>query len=232
MELICVLEFVNTILAMKKKAKIKYVEDGEHGAGFLLATAADGFTPGSGLTIAHDLLEHFPKDSGKVHEEAMAFGAILWIRGMNNFFQRNTPGYSMSGDIANQFTEFGGCMPFTKKVNLTKDIDEEIPRWLNEGVNLAWAEIESNLDDASDNMEAHTETQDEFTNWSNEWVKWALYGYKRVQARYKDIDSWNVFEVFQDIMKAVDKLKPEYDGQEFVIHYGTEGTTIHEKEYA
>lgn len=217
---------------MQKKATIKYCKSGDYGDGFLLATAPDGFTPGRGLTIAHDVLEHFPKDSGQVHEEAMAFGAIMWIRGMNGFFTRNSPGYNMSSDIADQYLRYKGvCIPFTKRVNLTRDIDEEVPRWLEEGINLAWAEIEGQLDLDSENGDEYAEQEEEYNEWSEEWMKWALYGFKRVQRRYKDIDSWNLCQVFQDIMKAVDGLQPEYDGQEFILRYGINGATITEKEY-
>jgi hypothetical protein len=209
---------------MQKRVTIKYCERGEYGAGFLLANAPDDFTPGGGLTIAHDVLEHFPKDSGQVHEEAMAFGAILWIRGMNGFFTRNSPGYNMSVDIAMQFREFGDCIPFTKRVNLTEDVDSEIFEWIEEGIKLAWKEM-AHLDEDMVDKKA------EFDVWCENWRKWCLYGYKKVQQRYKSVESWNLMQVFQDIMEAVDNLRPEYDGQEFIMRYGTNGCHITEKEY-
>jgi hypothetical protein len=123
-----------------------------------------------------------------------------------------------------QFREFGDCIPFTKRVKLTEDVDSEIFEWIEEGIELAWKEM-AHIDEGMMDRKA------EFDAWCVNWRKWCLYGYKKVQQRYKNVEGWNLCQVFQDIMKAVDNLSPEYDGQEFILRYGINGCHITEKEY-
>lgn len=66
--------------------------------------------PGNGMTLAHDILEHFPKDTGTMEEEMMALGAGLFVR--NDDYFGNMPPYSgdFAVNFASDFPNF--CMYF------------------------------------------------------------------------------------------------------------------------
>ena len=42
--------------------------------------------PLGGMSVAHDMLEHFHNDQGSVYEELMALGASYYVRGETGFF--------------------------------------------------------------------------------------------------------------------------------------------------
>lgn len=46
----------------------------------------EGFDPGWGLGVAHDTFEHRTCDNGSWPQEIMAFGAMLYIRGLSGYF--------------------------------------------------------------------------------------------------------------------------------------------------
>lgn len=72
-------------------------------------TEAWALEPADPWLCAHDILHHLPTDSGHVHEEAMTFGAELWMEyataGLNAISWDNlagvlSDGYRCSADLA------------------------------------------------------------------------------------------------------------------------------------
>src|SRR5258706_10369581 len=67
-----------------------------------------GMDPLSGMAVAHDCMEHFPKvgQADGVAEEFMALGAALWIRGDTGYWANNyhTPGANIGADARDIFS--------------------------------------------------------------------------------------------------------------------------------
>jgi hypothetical protein len=61
--------------------------------------------PLQGMATAHDVLEHFPGDTGSAEGELQALGAALWLRGLGGYWYRysnayeKNPGKQVAGDL-------------------------------------------------------------------------------------------------------------------------------------
>ena len=81
--------------------------------GWKLRGSAEGFDPFiDGLGIAHDCLEEWRGGGDQIHDELMAFGVMIWIRGVTGFFDTHafntSPVYHISSgwdDLAHHVIE-------------------------------------------------------------------------------------------------------------------------------
>lgn len=91
------------------KYDFKLEEHEEFGYVGLKAMFMRGAEPATGLTCAHDIIEHFRGLNLDSDSEAMALGATLYIRGMTGWFRRGpyhkSIGHAISGDLARLYAD-------------------------------------------------------------------------------------------------------------------------------
>lgn len=80
-------------------------EHEEMGFSGFVVKGMDFTDPGTGMTIAHDLLEHSPADRGTIEEELMALGAAMYVRG-EDYWNRSGSYTRMPENIASDFPMF------------------------------------------------------------------------------------------------------------------------------
>lgn len=106
-------------------------QDGEYGEGWLMIGAPSSFVPSSGVTIAHDILEHRRGDKGTCEEELMALGASLYIRGIGGFWEGN-PGEVIADDILNEvgmhYEAISNGIQSHREIQLK---DKEVEGWIS-----------------------------------------------------------------------------------------------------
>ena len=160
--------------------------------------------PLQGMAVAHDILEHFPDDTGSSEEELMALGASIYVRDHGLYFSsvgrsRPDPGYQMSTDIVEQ----------------KRYMDErgESYRLRDPGTTLRCAPIEGFIEAAREAVQKEArcfftyEEVPEFLR-SSEWFKiagWLRKGYRRAKRRYRCTTSYHLCCLFRDIEQQVDR---------------------------
>lgn len=70
--------------------------EGDYGEGWRV-DRLPSYDPVRGFGVAHDSLEHVRLD-GTIEDEAMAFGCILWGRGLGGYWKSSTFGRAMADD--------------------------------------------------------------------------------------------------------------------------------------
>ena len=152
---------------------IIYDEDHESGAkGFRVRGM--GFTePGGAMTLAHDLLEHFPNDKGTLEEELIAHGAMLHIRHPYYWGGNTKTAEAIGGGfefIDSYFRDTGASFrPCGKTKPLSDDLEYEL-----ESIYLAGLTSFDNNDQ-------------EVASWMNDQeavMGWLRKGYRKAVRRY------------------------------------------------
>jgi hypothetical protein len=124
---------------MKVVRRFKWVEDSDFGAGFAPTHIPQADPVFSGMTAAHDVLEHLFDKVGDFEGEMMALGAMHLVRAdMDN----KLPMYELQyGDISNFVGDLlrgkHECKPPKKAVKLRQDHrfdSEEMLLWIRRGI--------------------------------------------------------------------------------------------------
>jgi hypothetical protein len=158
----------------------------------LQAMFMKGAEPAEGFTCAHDIMEHFQGIALDSDSEAMALGAMLYIRGHGGYFNRRpgfrSVGYLMSSDVARLFTDPG----------VTQTIEEEAEAWIEEAIRLGLREIEDERYDDTD-PRPHSE-------WGK-WVRgWLRKGYRKARKRYT-LDPMTLCDTFERMTEGLDNAR-------------------------
>ncbi len=179
----------------------------EEFGGFGWQMRGSGFMePLGGLAVAHDCLEHFKGDSGGIHEEFMAFGAMLYIRGEGGYWQLKGDyrgaGEHMSGDLGGLLFDFfmDEAGKFVEKAPRTNKIDEHLEDEISLAIKEARAELLSH-------REEDRESVDSFLKDFRAWVR---IGYRKACKRYQAaICPEELSYMFSDIEKQADDMLNE-----------------------
>jgi hypothetical protein len=167
--------------------------------------------PLGGMAVAHDVLEHFPGDGGGVHDELMALGAALFVRG-RYYFGNNGGNPSPEDNISADFPElfhhvihedFALRRPPKSKRTY---VDEE----LQEIVRLGFRKI----------RDAYPEDALENKTWldHDRWLGWLRRGYRRAVRRYRDCPDHAVCGMFLRIEELADRaIKQGEEGDRFTV---------------
>lgn len=83
--------------------KFVWGEDKEFGGEGWIPEGMPDFNAGVGMTMAHDVLEHFSADDASIEAEFMAFGSTLYIRAEGSYWANTNsyivdPAHHMSSD--------------------------------------------------------------------------------------------------------------------------------------
>lgn len=73
---------------MAKVYRFTAKEHEDHGILGWLQKGKPGFDPGSGMIVAHDILEEFPSGQDQPQDELLALGCAYWLRGEGGYFHR------------------------------------------------------------------------------------------------------------------------------------------------
>lgn len=168
--------------------------------------------PLGGMAVAHDILEHFPKDDGSAEGEFMALGASLWIRGEAGYYSNGTPEENVASDFPLIFDVVNyqsNCPSFRTPPRHRADehVEELADNVLQKASKLLREEREISI---------HQTDRDKI-------ARWLTYGYVKAYRRYKAIDRhfspyevcYSLFKPIQD--KADNLLKVASEGMQLQV---------------
>ncbi len=187
-------------------------EHEEHGFRGLQALFMPGAEPASGLTAAHDIMEHFRGVDLDSDGEAMALGAMIYTRGKAGYWQRNqtpynSPGRVMAGDVARLWQERGQWGDITDPGRTTRIDDEEVEYWIEQAIVHARKEIR---DDFCGGFDEDWSAHNPPSQWGN-WVRgWLRKGYRRAMKRYT-LSSFTLADTFRRMEASLDEALKHAD---------------------
>jgi hypothetical protein len=175
------------------------------------------FDPLMGLTVAHDILEHFPNGTESPADEFQALGAAYFIRGETGYMQRN-----------------GNINPPAK--HIASDFPDIFQHIIHENMSLPYAPKTRKIDlDYVENFiaatlqEAEKLLKEEFGDWDDfieralellpRVADWIRIGYRRAARRYSRWQD-NAVEIFDQISEKADKaLKRAEIGDKLIVSF-------------
>lgn len=172
------------------------------------------FEPLVGMTVAHDIMEHFPRDNGTLAAEWQAFGAMLRIRHEGNWWAGQGGRYTEFGDQT-----YVDLFDHYRKVCWKELSVDEAPRTvkLEDDLEEQLAKMVANFRrELSNECDKRTYNVD---NFCKNLVSWMRIGYRKACKRYQDIPAWKLCEMFSEIADKADKLLKEdiFEGAEMVV---------------
>lgn len=189
-----------------KRYKFTVAEHHDHGSlGFKPSWYPAG-DPLGGMAVAHDILEHFPKDDGSAEGEYQALGSALWLRGDSGYFQSRGNVNPPEVHLASDFPMIWGIQGYVKECPLVRD--SELMETCREIVRLGVKNIQEESSTTPPSAIARENI-----------ARWMAKGYKRAQKRYKNVDAYTVSErLFRGIEESADKaLGHAEQGMELVV---------------
>lgn len=187
-----------------------------------------------GMTVAHDLLEHFPGDDGSVEAEFMALGASYWLRCESGFNEsRSRVNRDQAENIAADFPELyrhirdeGFTLTDPGHVEPIEDenTDAALRRCARMGVDETAQEETYNTDEEPDEVLVafcSDQSVERITGWLRK-------GYIRATERFDGHDAFTLAEeVFGTIEKRLDDwLKMGHEGTEVEITIDLENYNV------
>ncbi len=147
--------------------------------------------PLGGMAVAHDILEHFPKDDGSAEGEYQALGAALYLRGNGGYWDgRATPEENIAVDLP----MIWGIQGYVRPCHKVKDSD--LLDQCREAVSLAIKEMGYSLEE---NELPSAESRENI-------ARWIAKGYKRAEKRYRQHYPFDIIErLFKPIQNKADK---------------------------
>lgn len=190
--------------------------------GWLLNNAPNSWEPVAANIVAHDILEHIENDSGTPEEEAMALGAVIYIRGLGGYW-RNFNHQMMCGDCRKLKAGHYDQGPAHIKCDLVYFIESGIlPRKMEREpltsnheefatiVSLIELTInKSNADIVKANSESEEIVDNADLNLADNFREWMIEGAARCIARYENCDSFMLCSTFEQITNRLKNFKPE-----------------------
>lgn len=187
------------------------------------------FDPLSGMTVAHDILEHFADSSDSADDEFQALGAALFVRGLGGYWQHSwsSPGANVGSDLVSIMRHIvENETTFHEPPNtsrLGKD-EDQVEGWIVEA-----------LVDALNELKAETGGEPEFMREANalktKVAGWLRVGFRRAVKRYakfgKRGGALQATAMFREIeQKADHALKVGEIGDELQVEASIERGTV------
>lgn len=220
----------NPVVIIKRVFEVaRHEEYGELGLRMVGMPWADPLT---GVAVAHDMLEHFPKDGGAIESELMALGASLYVRDCGAYFAQKGLKHSEAyKNLAADFpTLFSWClengpMEFPDPGKTRPLDDEECEQQAREAVEeaarLMVSEFDADYTDAREFMDVRQQARA---------FGWFRKGYRKACKRYRGIPAWKVCQAFNNIEQEADQFlkNARHEGQRASIacNVATEEVTL------
>lgn len=181
----------------------------------------------AGMTLAHDILEHFPRDNGSMEHELMALGASLYVRDGDSYFANQgrgngsyivnigAEGYSLCGYMETDGRTMLKPLPRDRPLrdedaeHLLSEAALEMLRSakINEAENHDWLRGRSALD-------------------------WLRRGYRKAAKRYRGISPFWMMCCFTELEREIDKVLKHLEGYEtFTISVNAKRQLIHIRQH-
>jgi hypothetical protein len=189
----------------------------EHGALGWRQKSQPDFDPLGGMAVAHDILEHLPNGSEAPHDEFMALGAAVLIRGMQGYFMNNTPADNLCSDFPDIFShivyqDIGLCdAPVTNRLQ-----DEWAETMISETVNKGRALMisEWNMSPKFNNEEPGMSIH-ELDVYLHHVKGWMRIGFRKARKRYNGrVRDFEFTYLFKEIEKEADKALKNAEEQD------------------
>lgn len=183
-----------------------------------------------GGLVAHDVLEHQNgiAEIGSVWDELEALGGIWQVRGRHGDLQQShgwafSPAENVASDVTRMFSEWlcEGHPPGGFKVGALPHLyDDDFQEIVDIARRHIWQECndmgrgEEGEDEHGWTPELHAALED--------YLKLALHrmraGFRKAERRFGD--GYGGWELYRAIKEAVAGIKPDFEGQEFLLAYG------------
>jgi hypothetical protein len=203
-------------------------EHEEYGGLGLRPLAMPNADPLPGMTVAHDLLEHFPGDDGGVEAEFMALGACYFLRHESGWvankragmgFESRDASDDFSGDFMDLYRHvahenFSLTDPGTELPIECEHTEEMLASIVRKGLALTREELADACDDDSEELHMFCSTQT-----GERILGWLRRGYRKATERFEGHDAYTLAEsVFGEIETRLDNwLKSAEEGTEIEV---------------
>lgn len=176
-------------------------ENDEYGfTGLILEEAPSSYYPLTGMGIAHDILEHFPKDEGTEEDELLALGAALYIRGNGNYWnQRIGPEEQLAPDFVTLYR----TNPRLLSPGRTTKLGAYVEEWITKNLERFEKELLSDWEDVDASG---------VESWVSAARGWLRRGYRRAARRYKATDPYTLVSMFRYIEERANAFLKNNDG--------------------
>jgi len=177
------------------------------------------FEPLQGMAVAHDCMEHFPKDTGTIDQEFMALGASYVTREGESYYQHKGSMWSAAHNVASDMPRLlqgllGGeysLYPPPKTRRMQEDYEENfVIDVYNETISLMKSEF------PDQDREADEKDQALIKDFMAGIVPWFRIGLRRAKRRYRSVPSFQLCHMFQTIEKEADKHLKHAEGYELL----------------
>lgn len=161
--------------------------------------------PGSPMTSAHDIMEHFPGEIN-TDNELLALGAMLFIRGEGGYWHYlphlriQCPGHHLSGDLHNMWEERYKWGDLTDPGRTTRLESEQAEFWIEEAIRRTRKSLTWNP-----NIEAPSR---EWYRWVQGWLR---KGYRKAAKRYQNLSSYELTDIFWQMEKEIERSQKMMD---------------------
>jgi hypothetical protein len=183
-------------------------EHEEHGFSGWVMNTMPHFDPGTGMTVAHDCLEHLSRREG-LEGEMEAFGVSLWGRHQGGYWAgkrsfRTEWSYHVADEVAQFCAQAGMRIDKAPKAALLEDHLEAELAAMVEGALRGYPEqAEVYLGVEEDDLDL-----EEARRIFEECARWIRRGFHAAEKKY-DISVDEFAELFSEIERRVDKIHPE-----------------------
>ncbi len=166
--------------------------------------------PLEGMGAAHDILEHFPNDSGDTEGELMALGASIWIRADGNFWN----GHRHYDELRDPQGDFPQIIGF--------NVDRENGRALRPAPRCNDSELRARAFRVtraamrlvwSENRDSENRLGFSRADWRNV-AGWIAQGFRRAERRYRGHSAYDVAALFGEIEKRLNEALKYHEGNE------------------
>lgn len=172
------------------------------------------FDASTSFGVAHDILEHFPDDSGRMEDEYMALGAIVFVRGYEEWNASQNFGVldlaEVLGDDPCNQVDYHGINSILEVPYRTPDrTDEEFEPFLTRFIRRA----------RRDMMDRHGSLpvwlrHGEQVGYLKDWMR---IGYQRAKRRYRSHSMSHMVQVFQCVAEKAEEIMKHVDLSDKVI---------------
>lgn len=191
---------------MKKIFEVRHNETFGN-LGFIEKGAPSTFDPIGAIGVAHDCLEHFPKDNGSIDNECKAFGAAAWIRGQGGYYY---PPNTFATAFASEFPDL--WRHYQDGVKLAE------PKGTALYSGIVVDAIDSGRKYLIESLEGEQYDKDEMKKFFSDCKYWMQIGYRDAKERYPSVDL--ALSLFKQIEKGVENyIGIAEEGDEIHVHY-------------
>jgi len=174
--------------------KFIWAKDRDHGSMGWLPKNIPHFNVSDGLGVTHDVMEHFSSRDDSIESEMMAFGSMLYIRGMGDYWAAinayyPNPADQMPNDIARFLGENGEHITAPRSESRMGDSDAD------DILEATFAKVRALLPDELDCWSAEFDIEPVIMN----AMAWVRIGYVACARRFHQNSPYAISDTFQEI---------------------------------